>query len=218
MKKQFYFFLLGLVVLGGSYELISHQKVGNEQSQNPSTQMSMNLTTIVPQFIDDKEREGVPLSPDLKKIKDAVANRMGYESSRVILRAVTPGTVLVTAITNTGGNDSIFDLATQKNTFVSNLGGVNSIKINDTIVYIDNEKISYYKLGQSSFLPLITSELTPPETYNSGEADIAPTIHETHANKTITVSVYDSSQLIGNASTNDYKGFKKIREATFTLP
>ena len=51
-----------------------------------------------------------------------------------------------------------------------------------------------------------------------GEADIAPTIHETHTDKTLTVSVYDSKQLVGDVEAGDYQGFKKLRDITFDLP
>lgn len=173
--------------------------------------------SYTPQYINDKEIEGTPLTADLKVLKEEIAKNVNYDYSRVVLRAVTSETVLVSALTNSGANDCIYDLSSKKCTFISNEGGVNSVKIGETIVYIDNQELSYYKLGQDVFVTFPNSELTAPETYLTGESDMLPTINETHTNSSITVSVYDRNQFVGTPGTSDFKGFKKLREIQFNV-
>lgn len=229
MKKYFISTLLIFAILG-CLHIFTAKKPKSEATelfvQNPatstnsvslpvdSTLIELDLSNITSQFVDDEELDYVPLSPELRKVKEFAANKLGEDVSNIVLRAVTPNAILISVLHESGGANILLDLNTQK----SAIAGYFSIKTNDAFIYIDAKEISYYKLGQSSFIVLPGSELTSPETYMSTLGNMVDFPNETHTNKTITVSVYDSTKMETNPATQEYVGQKKIREVMYKLP
>lgn len=207
-----------------------------EQSQQKNLPpIAIDLSGITPQFVDDREADPenpVPLPEDLKKIKKAVIDMYvardkvhqptsGYGekefesqsrefNSRLILLAVDKKYVLAALPGPVGYGDALIDIANGSELFIDHY----AFKTKTTMVYILSDKISYYKPGQSSFLTLANSELAPPETYMSSTGAMIDVPNETHTEKAITLSVYDSSKW----ATQEKIEHQKIREVTYNLP
>lgn len=194
------------------------------QVDNNTPSVVSELRGIAPQFVDDKEIEGVPLPPSLKKVKETarsilIAQGPGSEEfyESLLLRAVGERYVLVAPPSmRPGCNEIIIDFLNK--TSISG-GGEYCYRTKSATVYINYNKISYYKLGNSSFAILPQSELPKGETYHAGDQDIAIHPIETHTDKTMTISVFDDSILIENSGgPNGNDRFKKLRDVTFALP
>jgi hypothetical protein len=188
-----------------------------KRSQNDIDQHTVRMRVPRAQFVDDKELNSVPLSPVIRQVKAALARSLGEDVSRIRIRAIAAQTILVSIMTTTGWNDILIDTASGKRTFVST-GGIYSIMLGDTILYVDRTIIQYYRLGQESFFILPGSQLSGTETYMSTVGNIVDLPSLTDTEGMITISVYDIKQEVRDPVTKEYVGQQKTRDVTFPLP
>lgn len=208
-KKLIFSTLILVVALAGLFFYSTYQ---NNEFQRET---GINPQTIIPQFVDDREYENVPLPEDLKKIKEFVGNKL---HNSIVLYAVTSDNVLVGLQGPRGQNACLFDIKKfQSNKNVCDPlgdGPIPFFKAGETIFYIQNQKILYYTLAQRTIQTLSGSELYGSEGYYDA-SDFAPFSHQKYSDEKITISVFDSSQIVTEQD-NPYQ-FKKVKELTFTI-
>lgn len=247
MKKYLLLILGMLVILGGIALFVANKQSETLEPRQPEQveqkslpPIGIDMSTITPQFVDDREadpKNPAPLPEDLKKIKKAVidmyARRDGAikpttefekqeRDSSFVLQAVDKRYVLVVIARPTGAGSPVIlidTLSGSESYLNDDPGSVYPIKTKTAFIYILSNKISYYKPGQSSFLTVENSELALTETYHAGDVDIALSPKETHTDTKLTVSVFDGSKYIPSPEDpNIGIGFKKLRDITLDLP
>lgn len=205
--------VLVLLITGAAFAY----KYGNNQTSNQS-QLGNDLASVAPQFVED------PLSSEAQKIKTDVEAVLALKepdnkdyNSQLSIRAIAPQYVLFALPTGEGFfHDELLDAATQTVSVIPNAASYYSFDTKNIVVYIGEQTIYTYTLGESSFKELPDSQLTGSETYNSGESDLTTVIKETHTDTSLTVSVFDGSQRIADPGSGMMLP-KKVRDVTFAL-
>lgn len=206
MKKYLLLILLGmLVILGGIALFVANKQSETLEPRQPEQveqkslpPIGIDMSTITPQFVDDREadpKNPAPLPDDMKKVKKAVIDMYvekepGSEefNSRITLLTVDKRYVLIRPAMGERGPPGPPDVLIDTTNGSEVSPGVEyAVQGKNTRIYILPQKISYYKLGQSSFLTLDNSELTPPETYSGSKADLGVLYKETHTDTKLIV-------------------------------
>lgn len=200
----------------------------NYQNNEFQRETGINPQTIVPQFVDDREYENVPLPEDLKRIKNGVESLLiskkhwtendRFNDVTFSLRGVGKGFAIFRINYPRGGDrpDSLLNLKTGE---AFPLGGTaTSVIVGDTFLYVENDKINSYTFGQKNLEMLPNSQLNSSETYMStlGSMIDAPRVIST-VNNMVTLSVYSVQNMVWNPITGDYVGQQKLRDITFTI-
>lgn len=210
---------LVLLVFVFAFILVFGSKGANEQD--------MFTENVAPRWIQDGEINGVPLSAELKKIKDVVRERVllkepGNEEyyENMALIAVGNRYVVINAMApkDGGSSDLIVDLYTGK---ITSIPGTLVLRREDGLqVYGTSTGLCTYKPNQSLCTPLPNSLLYGTETYDGCEGcGGGPEILQTHTDSTITLAVFDTAIRTSDPDTSrGSTSPKMVREITITLP
>lgn len=192
------------------------------------TQLQADLKNISPHFTDIYKDGRQTLNPEEQKIKDDVValftagmpdNRDYY--SRLWLDAVGKRYILASQPSAGSSISEIIDsqtgtvmpISSEANIYLASEG-------RDIALYINYQAIYTYALDQASVLLMPGSQLSGNETYHSGTSDFQLAPVQTHTKNSITISVFDSSQIVQNpdAQPNAMQTMnKKVRQLTLPL-
>lgn len=191
-------------------------------------QLQADLQNVTPHFINASKAYEQTLTPTEQKIKDDVImlftagmpdNKDYY--SQLWLDAVGKRYILVSHPSAGSSIDEIVD--SQTGTVVPISGEANiylASEGRDIALYINYQAIYTYTLDQESVLLMPGSQLSGNETYHSGTSDFMLVPVQMHTKNSITISIFDSSQLVQNpdAQPNAMQTMnKKVREVTLSF-
>lgn len=176
-------------------------------SQAALAHLQTDLQGSTPHFIDVTAPNGQALTPAEQKVKDDVValflavNPGGDKDyySSLWLEAVGKRYILVSQPSAESSFDEIVDSQTGMVTPIS--GEVRyylASEGRDVVLYIDNQAIRTYTLDQANAVLVSGSQLSGNETYHSGTSDAYLVPEQTHTKNSITISIFDSSQLVQN--------------------
>jgi hypothetical protein len=195
--------------------------------------LQADLQNVAPHFVDASEANRQTLTPEEQKIKDDVIalfaarqsdNQQYY--SGIWLDAVGKRYVLVSQPSADSAYDVVVDSKTGSTAIIPNGASYAShylpLERQDSegrhiALYIGYQDLYTYTLDQGSFVLVPGSKLSGSETYHSGRSDFRIDPEETHVGDSITISVFDSSQIVQNpdAQENGMQTMsKKVREVT----
>lgn len=191
--------------------------------------LQADLQTVAPHFIDASKGNGQTLTPEEQKIKDDVvalflvansANNRDYYSN-LWLNAVGKRYILATQPSSGSSYDEIIDSQTGK---VTPIPGEARYYLasegRNVALYVDTQAIHIYTLDQADAILVSGSQLSGTETYHSGTSDFQIAPVQTHTKNSITISVFDSSQIVKNpdAQPNEMQTMNmKIRDLTLSF-
>lgn len=221
MKKLF--LLAAVIAIGG----VAYLALNKYSSNSPSSQLETDVSASALQFVQRDQT----LTPELQKIHgDILALLTAKEPnnadylSQFWLVAVGRRYVLISQPSAGSSYDEIVDSHTGTIRTLPNgasyahfyrafEGGGNMA------IYIGDKDIYTYTLDQESFVLVPGSKLSGTETYTSGAYDSpAAQAEQVHTDTSITISVFDSSQLVPNPDVSGAKMYKKIRKVTLRMP
>ena len=227
--------LLAIVILA---VLVCIFAVWKLQSSTPATtttppvektalaQLQTDLQKITPHFIDTRTQSQQVLTPTEQKIKDDVVALLLAENpggdkdyySGLWIEAVGKRYILVSQPSAESSYDEVIDFQTGT---VTPIAGEARYYLasegRDIALYIDTQAIRTYTLDQADAVLISGSQLSGNETYHSGTSDAYLVPDQTHTKNSITISVFDSSQIVQNpdAQKNAMQTMnKKLREVT----
>lgn len=203
------------------------------------TRLQTDLQSITPYFVDSRSYDGKPLTPQEEKIRNdvadiltakAVANGHGDDYSQSWPIAIGNRYILITVPTHTY-YDILIDSQTGESLILQNAASYVVHRLpferpqpasngRQTVLYIGYEDIYTYTLDEGTFVLVPGSQLSGSETYHNGRGDFSLMVDETHTDDSITISVYDGSQVVQNpyAQPNALQTMnKKIREVTLSF-
>lgn len=192
-------------------------------------QLQAELQNVTPHFIDASKAGGQSLTPAEQKIKDDViaifvaGHPEGTDYySQLWLDAVGTRYILVSQPSAESSFDEIIDSQTGKVILVAGEARYYlASEGRNTALYLGTQAIYLYTLDQDGIVLVSGSQLSGNETYHSGTSDFSMVPVQTHTKDSITISVFDSSQMVQNpdAQPNAMQTMnKKVRQITFTLP
>lgn len=224
--------VITLIIGIGFYVSTKSEKILSSKTYSliPSLlQLQADLRDITPHFIDTSQPDSQTNTPIEQKIKDDVIalliaknsdNDAGYYS-RLRVTAIGGQYVLVTQPSAGSAFDAILDSKTGEVSLVSGEARYYLVSEGrDIALYIDNQAIHTYALNQAYVVLVSGSQLSGNETYNSGTSDAYLVPEQTHTKNSITISVFDSSQMIQNpqAQANEVQTMnKKVRSITLSF-
>ena len=179
----------------------------NQIDQVALAQLQADLQEITPHFIDASKANGQILTSQEQKIKDDLvavflATNPGGDKdyySNVWLNAVGKRYSLITQPSGGGSYDEVIDSKTGKITVVPGEARYYlASEGRDIALYIDNQAIRTYTLDQADAVLVPGSVLSGNETYHLGTSDLSIVPVQTHTKNSITISVFDSSQIVQN--------------------
>jgi hypothetical protein len=214
-----------VIVLGGCFAAWRLQQPSPEL-----TRFQTDLQDVEPHFIPQSDgKAGATYTPDEQKIRnDTVALLLAENPSQdagyyagLWLDAVGKRYVLATQPSGGSARDEIIDSQTGK---VTDIPGDARLYLaaegRDAALYIDTQAVYAYALDQGNFTLVPGSQLSGNETYHSGMSDSQLAPVQTHTVNSITISVFDSSQIVRNpdAQPNALQTMnKKVRDVTLSF-
>lgn len=192
-------------------------------------QLQSDLKKISPHFIDSSKAYEQTLTPLDQKIKDDIVALFtaGMPDSKdyysgLWLNAVGKRYILASQLSGRSSFDEIIDSRTGKAIPIPG-GRVHSpvLERENIALYINDQAVYTYALDQAETALVPGSQLLGNETYHSGTSDFMLVPVQTHTKNSITISVFDSSQLVQNpdAQPNAMQTMsKKVRQVTLPLP
>lgn len=215
--------------------------VVDKTAVNPAllTKLQTDLQGITPYFVDSRGYDGKPLTPQEEKIRNDIAdileskaatNGHGDDYSQSWPIAIGKRYVLITVPTHTY-YDILIDSQTGESSILQNAASYVVHRLpferpqpasngRQTVLYIGYEDIYTYTLDEGTFVLVPGSQLSGSETYHNGRGDFSLMVDETHTDDSITISVYDGSQVVQNpyAQPNALQTMnKKLREVTLSF-
>lgn len=195
------------------------------------TQLQTDMQGITPHFLDANRSNRQTYTPVEQKIKDDVvavflaANPGGDKDyySGLWLDAVGTRYILASQPSAESSFDEIIDSQTGKVTQFPGGAYYLASEGRDIVLYISTQAIYTYTLDQVDVVLVPGSQLTGNETYHSGTSDAYLAPVQTHTKNSITISIFDSSQIVQNPDalsqpTAMQTMNKKVRQITLSLP
>lgn len=195
-------------------------------------QLQSDMQGVTPHFIEtgDDNRRTYTLAE--QKIKDDLvtflrATNPGGDKdyySGLWLDAVGKRHVLVSQPSGGSSIDEIIDSQTGKVTPISaERSYYLASEGRNAVLYLGTQAIYIYTLDQDGMVLVSGSQLSGNETYHSGMSDFQMAPVQTHTKNSITISVFDSSQIVQNPDalsqpTAMQTMNKKVRQITLPLP
>lgn len=191
-------------------------------------QLQVDLQTATPHFVEATKADAQTLTLSEQKIKDDVTalfiagqpDSSDYYS-QLWLDAIGKRYVLISQLSVRGSHDEILDSQTGKVTPIPGEVRFYLAPDKNIALYIDYQAIYIYALDQQSFVLVPDSKLLENETYHSGLSDAFLVPKQTHTKDSVTISVFDSSQLVQNpdAQPNAMQTMNKnVRQIKLLLP
>jgi hypothetical protein len=193
------------------------------------TQLQTDLQGVTPHFLDANRPNKQTFTPEEQKIKDDVVSvllaanpgsDMDYYSG-LWLDAVGKRYILATQPSGGSSIDEIIDSQTGKVTPISAERVYYLVSEGrDAALYLGIQAIYTYTLDQDGVVLVSGSQLSGNETYHSGTSDFQMAPVQTHTKNSITISVFDSSQIVQNpnAQSNAMQTMnKKVRSPTLSF-
>lgn len=204
--------ILSVVVISGGAYFVMHQNI--------QSQLAIDLSSVTPQFVDNKDANGTLVIPaNLEKIKTDVesilipAEQTG--TWEIVLNAVGKRYVVATVLrpTDAGSSPQIIDSVTLKSS--NYIPGLFQFVVGKTQVYVSSTDICTYTLDQPSCIPLPGAKLSGGEVYGDDETMSSYFVpqDETHTDTSLTIAVLE----LVNPYTNQAK-LQKVRDITLVLP
>ncbi len=211
MKKILSIAVVVVIIVMSALYFALHRSLSNSslttQTPTSTTQLQTDLQGVTPHFVDASEASGQTLTSEEQKIKkDVVATLLAVNPggdkdyySGLWLNAVGKRYILATQPSSGSSLNEIIDSQTGKVTLIP---GERAYYLapegRDIALYIDTQAIHIYALDQSNATLVSGSQLSGNETYHSGTSDFQIAPVETHTKNSITISVFDSSQIVQN--------------------
>lgn len=229
MKRIFLILAIALTVGGGVYFILNKKTIdknSHPETTNSLIKLKSDLSRVTKtKFI----KRGEILTPELQNIYNDILTFLEEKEpdnteyrSQLLLTAVGKRYVLISQPSAGSSYDEVIDSQTGEMNSISNGANYASFYLpfeggKDIALYIGDKDIYTYGLDQRSFLLAAGSKLLGTETYNSGKYD-SPTVspEQTHTADLVTISVFDSSQLVVNKETG-ITMYKKVRDVTVPL-
>lgn len=192
-------------------------------------QLQSDLKNISPHFIDSSKAYEQTLTPLDQKIKDDIValftagmpDSKNYYSG-LWLNAVGKRYILASQLSGGSSFDEIIDSRTGKAIPIPGWRVNSPVLEGGSIeLYINYQAIYTYALDQSEAVLVPGSQLSGEETYHAGTSDFQLAPEQTHTKNSITISVFDSSQLVQNpdAQPNAMQTMnKRVRKIILPLP
>jgi hypothetical protein len=193
-------------------------------------QLQTDLQAVTPHFIDRSDSGAQSLTPEEQKIKDDlvavfIAQNPGNDKdyySNAWLNAVGKRYILASQPSGGSSLNEIIDSQTGKITLIPEGGYSLALEGRDAILYIDTQAIRTYTLDQADAVLVAGSQLSGNETYHSGTSDFTLVPVQTYTKNSITISVFDSSQLVQNPDAKSQPTAmqtmnKKVRTVTLSF-
>ncbi len=194
------------------------------ESRVALSQLPVDMRGISPHFLDASKANAQALTLQELKIKDhLIAFFVGGGSgnadfySQLWLDAVGKRYILATQPVAESSYDEIIDSQTGAVTRIPGETRFYLAPERDVALYIDRQAVYTYALDNPSYTLVPGSELSGSETYHSGTSDAYLAPVQTHTKDSITISVFDSSQIVQNpdAQPNAMQTMnKKLRDVT----
>jgi hypothetical protein len=198
-------------------------------AQAALARLQANMQNVTPHFIDANRVNAQSLTPEESEIKDDIIGVFITENpgesedyySTIWLIAIGKRYILASKPMAESSFDEIVDSQTGTVTPISGEARYYlASEGRDVALYIDNQAIRTYTLDQADAVLVSGSQLSGNETYHSGTSDAYLVPEQTHTKNSITISVFDSSQIVQNpgAQPNAMQTMnKKVREVTLSL-
>lgn len=198
------------------------------QPQEMLARLQTDLQAITPHFIDTDRMNAQSLTPEESEIKDDLVGLFITEHrddqdnyNTLWLNAIGKRYILASKPVAETSYDEIVDSQTGTVTPISGEARYYlASEGRDLALYIDTQDIRTYTLDQAGAVLVPGSQLSGNETYHSGTSDAYLVPEQTHTKNSITISVFDSSQIVQNlnAQPNAMQTMnKKIREVTLSF-
>lgn len=198
------------------------------QPQEMLARLQTDLQAITPHFIDTDRMNAQSLTPEESEIKDDLVGLFITEHrddqdnyNTLWLNAIGKRYILASKPVAETSYDEIIDSQTGTVTPISGEARYYlASEGRDLALYIDTQDIRTYTLDQAGAVLVPGSQLSGNETYHSGTSDAYLVPEQTHTKNSITISVFDSSQIVQNpnAQPNAMQTMnKKIREVTLSF-
>lgn len=199
--------------------------------QTALAQLQDDMQGVTPHFIEtgDDNRRTYTLAE--QKIKDDVVAFFvagqpegGDYYSGLWLDAVGKRHILVSQPSGGSSIGEIIDSQTGKVTPISAEAAYYlAPEGRNAALYLGTQSIYIYTLDQDGMVLVSGSQLSGNETYHSGTSDFSMVPVQTHTKNSITISVFDSSQLVQNPGSLSQPTAmqtmnKKVRQITLPLP
>jgi hypothetical protein len=200
------------------------------QSQEMLARLQTDLRAIEPHFIDADRMNAQSLTPEESEIKDDLIGLFITEHrddednyNTLWINAIGKRYILASKPVAETSYDEIIDSQTGA---VTRIPGEARYYLapegRDVALYIDNQAIRTYTLDQGDAVLVPGSQLSGTETYHSGTSDAYLVPEQTHTKNSITISVFDSSQIVQNPDTLSQPTAlqtmnKKVRDVTLSF-
>lgn len=202
---------------------------GSETMQRAIAKLLSDMKNVMPHFVDATRVHSQALTPEESEIKDRVVelliakNPGGSEDyySAIWLNAIGKRYILISQPSAESSHDEIIDSQTGTVTPIS--GEVRyylTSEGRDVALYIDYTSVHIYTLDQPDVVLVKGSQLIDNETYHSGTSDAYLSPVQTHTTHSMTISVFDSSQIVPNPESQPnaiQTMYKKLRDIVLTF-
>src|SRR5665213_1893570 len=201
-----------------------------QTSRATLTQLQTDLQGVTPHFLDANRANRQAYTPEEQKIKDDVIAVLtagqsdnGDYYSGLWLDAVGKRHILVSQPSAGSSIDEIVDSQTGKVTPISAEAAYYlAPEGRNAALYLGNQAIYIYTLDQGGVALVPGSQLSGNETYHSGTSDFQLEPVQTHTKNSITIPVFDSSQIVQNPDalsqpTAMQTMNKKVRDLTLSF-
>lgn len=199
-------------------------------SQAALAQLQADMQGVTPHFIETGDDNRRTYTPAEQKIKDDVVALFvagqpegGDYYSQMWLDAIGTRHILATRPSGGSSIDEIIDSQTGKVTPVSAEAAYYlASEGRNAALYLGTQAIYIYTLDQDGMVLVSGSQLSGNETYHSGTSDFSMVPVQTHTKSSITISVFDSSQMVQNPDalsqpTAMQTMNKKVRDLTLSF-
>lgn len=236
MKNKIIFGIILLIVLACAllvWKLQSPPAIDTPSTsvakQAALTQLQRDMQGITPHFIDVERIQAQSLTPEESEIKDDLVGLFTAEDpasdedyySTLWLNAVGKRYILASKPIAETSYDEIIDSQTGTVTRIPGEARYYLASSGRNIaLYIDTQAIHTYTLDQADAVLVPGSQLSGTETYHSGTSDAYLEPEQTHTKNSITISVFDASQIVQNpdAQPNAMQTMnKKVRQVTLSF-